>query len=130
MCFVITLRYNEELEAYKPAPMKSFSLSISSFVLLVVPESNKLPIISDNPALLPSKAGSEPITKLKETLGILVFVESITFIPLSKSKTTGSAILISGAALGVRSEERRVGKECRFRWSRGYCMESREKSEG
>ena len=31
--------------------------------------------------------------------------------------TTGTNIPISRAAIGARSEERRVGKECRSRWS-------------
>src|SRR5690554_7889993 len=122
--------------------MKSFSWSSSSLVLLLVPESKRSPAKSERPALSPSSLGAEPITRLKDTLGILLFVERITFIPLSKSKTTGSAMLISGAAPGTgalersicpyektdvnttaipinifRSEERRVGKECRYRWS-------------
>src|SRR2546422_11653416 len=60
----------------------------------------------------------EPVPELFEQLHASVARQrNVTCYPLALSAATGGATMyVSGGASDARSEERRVGKECRSRW--------------
>ena len=62
--------------------------------------------MSANPAFDPSKRGSEPMFKSKETRGSLWFSERITVIPFAVVKTSESLMLIFFACVGAGITDR------------------------
>src|SRR3712207_9232746 len=78
-----------------------------------------LPICSFTLAevLVPRSATTEAFTWIGTALGLGVAVGSSAAGKLVDTTGANTAFLVATLAAAIRSEERRVGKECRSRWS-------------
>ena len=86
-------------DGYKTAPFKSQNMALNSFVTRDGLEMGRAQVVQAQ------AAGIEPDVRMNPIL-------------LKPSSDIGSQVIVNGEVRGnMRSEERRVGKECRSRWS-------------